>query len=83
VFELLAVPQRGIPYVQMGPEDLNPKIFRITLSVDNVVAQTGTELVPTLSPEDGERSFSAGVCSLPVLDYSGHDEQTFLHCRPK
>jgi len=56
VFELLAVPQRGVPYVQMGPEDLNPKIFRITRSVDKVVAETGTELVPTLSPEDGEQS---------------------------
>jgi hypothetical protein len=41
MFELLAVPQRGILYVQMGTEDLNLKICRITRFVHNIVAQTG------------------------------------------
>ena len=46
MFELLAVPQRGIPYVQVGPKDLNLKMFGITGVVDMVVAQTGYWTAP-------------------------------------
>jgi len=41
MFELLAIPQRGIPYAQKDPEDFNLKICSITRFVDNVVARTG------------------------------------------